>query len=145
MKEICLVACAASKRVAPAAARDLYVSPLFEKSRDYAERAFDRWYILSAKHGLLRPDERTEPYDETLNRVKRDQRRQWADCVLRDLLRRTRPGDVVTILAGRKYRDDLVPRLQEHGREVRIPMEGLRIGEQLSWLNSALRQSCGSK
>ena len=52
-----LVACVKEKLAAPAAARDLYVSPLFKKEREYAERAGLPWFILSAEHGLVAPDE----------------------------------------------------------------------------------------
>ncbi|WP_371863256.1 DUF6884 domain-containing protein [Nocardioides psychrotolerans] len=51
-----LVACVKAKAAAPAAARDSYVSPLFRKERDDAERSGLPWFILSAEHGLVAPD-----------------------------------------------------------------------------------------
>lgn len=40
-----------------------------------------------------------------------------------------------TILAGDRYREFLTPMLQARGVQVDVPMQGLRIGEQLRWLD----------
>ncbi|MCE2939855.1 MAG: DUF6884 domain-containing protein [Armatimonadota bacterium] len=40
-----------------------------------------------------------------------------------------------TILAGDRYREFLAPMLQARGVQVDVPMQGLRIGEQLRWLD----------
>ena len=45
----------------------------------------------------------------------------------------------VTFLAGRRYREFLEPSLRSRGLVVSIPIEGLRIGEQLRWLTGELR------
>ncbi len=45
----------------PSPAKDLYVSALFDKERAYAERTGIPWFILSAQHGLVAPDEVLEP------------------------------------------------------------------------------------
>jgi hypothetical protein len=64
---VALVSCVKSKRSAPTPACDLYTSPLFRHLRGYAEANADTWYILSAGHGLLRPDQVVAPYERTLN------------------------------------------------------------------------------
>jgi hypothetical protein len=63
---VALVSCAKAKRTQAAAAADLYVSPLFQKMAAFARATCSRWYILSAKHGLLSPDALIAPYDVTL-------------------------------------------------------------------------------
>ncbi len=45
----------------------------------------------------------------------------------------------VVFFAGQKYREHLEPRLRDAGIEVRVPMAGLAIGEQLAWLGRRLR------
>lgn len=65
---VAFVGCGAAKRDEPCAARDMYTSPFFILKRRYAEQ-FDDWYILSAKHGLLDPDEVIEPYDQSIEDV----------------------------------------------------------------------------
>jgi len=47
-------------------AKDLYVSTLFFGRRSFVERSCGQWWILSAEHGLVHPDEVLGPYDVTL-------------------------------------------------------------------------------
>jgi Family of unknown function (DUF6884) len=64
---ICLVSCVGLKQVNPAAAKDLYRSAWFINARSYAEGIGPDWFILSAKHGLVCPDDLIAPYEQTLN------------------------------------------------------------------------------
>jgi hypothetical protein len=131
---VALVSCVKSKRETAAAACDLYTSPLFRALRGYAEANADTWYILSAEHGLLRPDQHIAPYERTLNTMRQPERLAWAERVQQQLLRALPPGAEVIILAGMPYRENLVPFLREHGFSVRVPLEGLSFGRQLQRL-----------
>ena len=115
-------------------AKELYVSDWFRKARAYVERQGERWYILSAEHGLIFPDTVITPYDNTLNRASVRERCAWARRVMKGLKEVVAPGDRVVFIAGARYREFLVPELLRMGAEVEIPMEGMRIGEQLGWL-----------
>lgn len=137
MNRIVLIACASRKKVHPAPARDLYQSALFSKSLMYAEGGLkpDGILILSAKHYLLRPDEVVAPYDRTLNNMSAEEVRAWAETVLSQLDEAADlTDDKFIILAGAAYRKYLVPYLDN----VEVPLEGLRIGEQLRFLNEAI-------
>ncbi|HPO59114.1 MAG TPA: hypothetical protein PLV53_09745 [Anaerolineaceae bacterium] len=136
-KTIVLVACVSEKN-RRCAAKDLYTSDWFCKASAYARRSGDAWYILSAKHGLLDPNAEIDPYNETLNTMPAASRRAWAQRVLRSLEPLLKPGDVVVLLAGTKYREHLIEPLQRRGCRVEVPMAGLRIGEQLSWLKAQI-------
>ena len=133
-KAIFLVSCVAEKHDRPMAARDLYCSDLFEKARNFVERQGGRWFILSAKYGLVPPEEVIEPYNETLKDKTADERHRWANEVVQELKPHCPRGTTVVFLAGERYREFLVSALREFGTSIEIPMEGLRIGEQLSWL-----------
>lgn len=134
-RTIVLIACVGQKQGRPMPAQDLYTSAWFRKAAAYARRQADAWYILSAKHGLVLPENVIEPYDMTLNTMKPASRRTWALQALLRLYDKLKPGDRVIILAGKHYREFLVPSLEKWGCQVEIPLEGLRIGEQLSWFN----------
>ena len=135
MNTIVLVACVSQKLTHPAPAEFMYQSSWFLKARDFAYRYGDRWYILSAKYGLLPPDRIIEPYDKTLARgMSKVERLGWASNVLEQLAGCTSIHDELVFLAGQKYRDHLVSRLERRGYTVKVPMKGLRIGEQLAWL-----------
>ena len=114
-------------------------SPWFRKARTYADGTGQPWFILSAQYGLVHPDEMIAPYDLTLNTMPVVERRRWASRVLTQLEPHLNGIKSVTFLAGRRYREFLEPSLRSRGLVVSIPMEGLRIGEQLSWLTRELR------
>jgi hypothetical protein len=92
----------------------------------------DSIFILSAKYGLLRPEQEIDPYDVTLKDMSSRQAKEWAAGVLEQLgheadLR----SDHFIFLAGEKYRKYLTPRI----RSFEVPMTGLRVGEQLQYLS----------
>ena len=93
------------------------------------------WYILSAKHGLLDPGSTIDPYDETLKAMPVYRRRTWARGVIEDLAPHLIGVDTVTLFAGMAYREFLEPELHGRGLKLHIPMQGMRIGQQLSWLS----------
>lgn len=127
-----LVACSATKLPQAAPAQELYASDLFRKAAAYASRNYDRWMILSAQHHLVDPEQWLAPYDLTLTRLARCDRRLWGHHVALQLAARgfDRPGVTFFFHAGEAYRQELVYRLRAR---VVVPLEGLRIGEQLAW------------
>jgi hypothetical protein len=129
-----LVSCVSKKRPIVGRARDLYTSDWFLKARAYVERTGAPWYILSAEHGLLSPDEVIAPYERTLNTMPVDARRRWAERVLAQLSATVPEARHITFLAGLRYREFLGDLLMRAGIAIQVPMSGLRIGEQLSWL-----------
>ena len=128
----------AGKGTSPAPAKDLYVSSLFRKVRAYVEHIGQPWFILSAQYGLLHPDLMIEPYDYTLNGMRTAGRREWASEVLSQLTPRLEAVASVTFFAGQRYREFLEQPLRSRGLIVKVPMRGLKIGEQLQWLNQRL-------
>jgi len=135
---ISIVQCVSKKRDTPHLARDLYTSPLFVNAAAYAEKISDDWYIISAKYGLVHPTDFVEPYDVTLKDMSASERRKWAEQVFSTLKPLLNSTDTVVFLAGVKYRENLVKKVAALGCKVEIPMEGLRIGEQVSWLQKQL-------
>ena len=135
-----LVSCVGQKLASPSRAEDLYVSPWFKKARKFVELQETLWLILSAKYGLVAPSETIEPYELTLNTMKVADRKAWTARVTDQLKPLVQPETTIVILAGSRYRQYLVPWLVEEGCDVEIPMEGLGIGEQLSWLNRQLEE-----
>lgn len=138
-KRVALVSCAKSKRPCISAASDLYTSTLFRGMRRYAEQYADNWYILSAKHGVLAPTDRVAPYEKTLIKMLKSERDCWASRVRDQLLQLLPRATKVIVLAGQRYRADLIPQLEVQGFSVEIPMQGLKLGAQLKWLNEHTR------
>lgn len=132
MRKVVLISCVSRKRTRRCKARELYVSTLFKKNLQYAMKlAPHQIFILSAKHGLVELDDEIEPYDLTLNDLPTVEIKRWANSVLQQLAERTDlKQDQFIFLAGTKYRRYLIP----HLAHVDVPLEGLRIGEQLRQL-----------
>jgi cytoplasmic iron level regulating protein YaaA (DUF328/UPF0246 family) len=135
MKRIVLIACASKKKPYKTQAADLYDSELFRRSLAYARRLRpDAIYILSAKYGLLDPQEVIEPYNVTLNTMPAGEIRAWAGRVLAQLRSKADlRHDHFIILAGDKYRRYVLPHLASY----ELPLEGLPIGKQLQFLGPA--------
>lgn len=90
--------------------------------------------ILSAEYGLVDPEQVISPYEKTLNTMPIVARRQWAEKVGTQLGKTMPQLKRAVFLAGSRYREFLGDHLQHRGIIVEVPMEGLRIGEQLNWL-----------
>ncbi len=72
MKVLRVIACGSKKRKGFHKAKDLYLGGLFILARRWAEQSQGNWAILSAKHGLLFPDEIVESYDYTFKKAPKD-------------------------------------------------------------------------
>ncbi|MFC6964949.1 putative glycoside hydrolase family 15 protein [Halocatena marina] len=134
--EIGLVSCVKTKQNESAVPKNLYISDYFSKMRTFAEDHHDDWYILSAKHGLLDPDgPEIEPYDDTLRNASVGEKRAWAQNVyqqMRDDGFFTLETTLV-IHAGKDYYSEFLPYLEDDEVEVKIPTEGMGIGERKAW------------
>lgn len=137
MAKIVLISCVSKKRNYSCKARDLYISELFKKSLDYAEKVVkaDNIFILSAEYGLVPIEKVIAPYDKTLNNMNKIERLAWSNLVIEDLKQYIDiDNDEVIFLSGARYRDYIKP----HIKNVKVPLEGMRIGEQLSFLKESL-------
>jgi hypothetical protein len=131
-KKVVLISCVSRKRSQKSRVRDLYISTLFKLNLRYAEKLKpDDIYVLSAKHGLLSLNKEVMPYNQTLNEMSAAEVKSWAAKVIRQIKRVSDIENTKYIfLAGYRYRKYLLPALKDYA----IPLQGLKIGEQLSKL-----------
>ena len=137
-----LVSCTKSKQSYQCQAGTMYLpSALFRKAYDYSRRHYDSVGILSAKYGLLLPEEVIDPYELTLNRMGVTQRKRWADKVLNQIEEKIGLGNIreVYFHTGNKYREFLIPPLESMGISCIVPLEGLPLGLQLRWYDKKSR------
>jgi hypothetical protein len=134
-RDVTLIQCTNSKRSTNPddvfRARNLYdASDYFTKMRAWAESHDRPWYILSAKHGLVAPDEIIAPYDE--RGISKSQAVEIA-------LQITGLGfDTVHITAGRDYTEHLVPEIERDGVDVVNHFAGEPIGRRKQLLAEAV-------
>lgn len=147
MKNIVLVSCVAKKADVKEweyrPAKEMYVSPLFQKAFAYAESLNpDHIYILSAKHGLLEPDEQIRKYNESLYSKSAKERITWGDNVLNCLKSKgvDIKNDNFTFLTGKIYCKHLIGdgKIENYN----LAYKGLTgIGYILNFLNSKLNEN----
>ena len=155
---IALIGCGRRKRSHPSPARELYTGSLFQACRDWAETHADAYWIASAKHLIVAPDQVIEPYDLSLRVLDADTRRWRARQIQlhfrsrwRDFCRfeKGRSGFVVAedrprvvLLASRDYLFGFYEwreRLPGDSFEFETPLAGLGIGQQMAWLRQQVR------
>jgi hypothetical protein len=140
-----VVACCKTKLTREAPARILYQSHLFKLSVAYITRRCSTWVILSAKHGLVMPNQILEPYNLALGSLSADSRRKWAADVHEQLMQRFGDGCVYMAISGAHYRSALCgfsyvenPTFCGGGR-------GLSLGQLKRFLNNDLHGKQNSK
>lgn len=143
---IVLVGCGKEKVSYRTLAENLYTSSYFEKKRQWAVGFGGEWRILSAKHHLLDPHEKIEPYNISIDDLDIHAKWSWGHTVadqLDEYLDDRRVEEIV-VLAGKSYRQYVEDRLDEIaddlGIELVYPFEGTSgIGDQIGWLTTALK------
>lgn len=138
--KIGLVSCSKQKLDHACPARELYSkSALFRKALAYARAHYDQVFILSAKYGLVHPDQELEPYDQSLNDMDRDAIGTWAWMVYRQMEEAgllELPDMGLYFHAGKKYRKqlrDFVWANYRGGILIKVPLKGMGIGHQLAF------------
>src|SRR5258708_5083272 len=106
-RTVCIISCTAHKRDARMPAENLYSSDLFYKSRRFAQAHFDSWLILSAKHGLIKPDQIIEPYDCKLSSLSAPERAKLTKIVSRQASLLSLEDVRLTSICGEDY-DELL-------------------------------------
>lgn len=119
-------------------ARELYTGSLFKAKLRFAEKVEVKWYIVSAKFGLMDPNQVVTPYDRTMNDLSPIDRPLWAMRVVTKLIlklcRSKLPNDFTLHLhMGKEYCDSIRSFLYLAGFNVILPVEGLGQGEQMKW------------
>lgn len=136
---VALVSCVGKKKAVISPAFELYKSDWFLKADRYTQGKYDKRFVLSALHGLIDEDSRIEPYEKTLNTMPSSERRQWTDKVFCQILEALPQGAAIDVYAGSKYREKLVPMLEDAGYTVKLPLKGLGIGQQLAWFDKQIK------
>ena len=115
-----LVSCGKHKNNVTCRAKDLYNSSRFQKVRELAESCGARWYIISAKYGLLDPNSVIEPYDVCMEDCSAEYLKEWLRNIAGQL---STFGEETTfaVIADADYSGRIVPLLNSEGFSVIAP------------------------
>ena len=134
-----LIACSKTKGSHRDLARNIYISPLYRKSVLATKAWGVPFSILSAKHGLLGPDELIEPYKLTLKGKSISFKSQWAARVTTQIHEQLDSQKHLIVLAGDDYLQPLLATPTDRPPNYFIPMKGLSLGNRLAFLNQCTR------
>ena len=134
---IALIGCVKSKNKGIHKACDLYNSPLFKYQLEYAKKKTNNIYILSAKYGVLKLDDKIRDYEQTLNNMSDKQIKEWSFKVYNQL---TELGvskkDKIIFLCEKNY----YKYLKKIFTNNKIPFENQPLGKRLSLLKKELNK-----
>jgi len=136
LKSLGLVSCTKRKRNYRCKAYEMYsASDLFRKAYAYAVKNHDFVVILSAKYGVLFPDDEIEPYNQTLNNMSADEIKEWSEKVFSQMKQRLdlKNFNKALFYTGKKYRQYLIQKLENIGIQCEVPLKNLGIGKQKAW------------
>jgi hypothetical protein len=109
----------------PMPAGQLFASPGFARARDAAVRAGLPWFVLSAKHGLLHPEDVVGPSDEQIGDRSAGYRTAWGEWVVAQLAERVRlDGVTVEVHGGVDFAQPLRQPLARRGAALELPLPG---------------------
>lgn len=93
---------------------------------------------MSAKFGLLTPEDVIGPYDVYLADQSPAYRKAWGEFVTAQLDQKQSElrGRTIEVHAGAAYVEPLRAPLAARGASLTVPLAHLRQGEQLAWYNS---------
>ena len=97
-----LLPCGRLKRDTPIAARRLYIGQLFRKQMEWIERNCSIWYIISAKYGVVLPEQVIRPYNLQLTMIDHQARINWG-CGVRGVLCQWHPHACFLSVMGKTY------------------------------------------
>ena len=129
-----LLGCVKTKLEHGAPAKDLYSSQLWRGRRRYAESTGRRWFVLSACHGLVDPEQFLEPYNLALSALPAVERRAWGEHVVEQLSERVPlEGALFEVHAGSHYRIAIGEPLRRRRAQMTVPLAGLKFAHQVAW------------
>ena len=140
-RAIGLVAASKRRRGGIARARDQFdPSPVFRRARDFCERAYSEWYILSATYLLIPPQQVIGAGEPALRMLNAAERVAWAESVAGQLrLRVGRSAEPLTFVlyASQRYTELLMRAAPDIAFET--PLSGMSFVGRLHWYDDRLR------
>jgi hypothetical protein len=134
---IVLISCSKSKLTERAPARELYTGTLFKKAVTWAERHGYEWFVISALHGLVTPEQTIAPYNYSLkDRRGSRERESWAYLAISaHLTTHVAKGSHAFLIMPELYRRYIQHELDRQSITYTNPLQHLAIGEQMRWLD----------
>lgn len=131
------IGCSKSKESKTDKAEDLYTGDLFKKSLAIAKGFKNaRIYILSSKHGLVKLDDRLQPYDDYISDKSAEENESWAEEVISQMKHsHINFNDKTYFFCGEDYYRNLIDKFSDAE-----PVFYKDFGHSLKKLNSIMKK-----
>ena len=117
---IALVMCGKHKKRGFHQARNLYTSERFQRNFREASKMCEKVFILSAKHGLLKPKKYIWNYDRSLDDLFSKERLNWSQKVVQSIMEISDSKDTIHIFAEPIYYEDIQKLLDSKGYTILV-------------------------
>ncbi len=125
VSRVVLIGSSGETAAAPVPVADLFLSAGFAHAREHAVCSGRPWFVLSAKHGLLEPDDVVAPYDLELGDASTAYRSAWGEWVAAQLGERVQLlGATVEVYGGVGFAQPLRQPLARRGAALELPLPG---------------------
>ncbi len=122
---VVLIGSSGATAAAPVRVADLFQSAGFTRAREHAVSSGLPWFVLSAKHGLLEPDDVVAPYALELGDSSTVYRSAWGEWVAAQLGERVQlAGATVEVYGGVDFAQPLRQPLARRGAALELPLPG---------------------
>ena len=115
-------------------AKDAYIGNLFKLAKELVTKLNASWWIISAKYGILAPNEEIENYNIHIKQSKLTPEIIKKQLIEKGIVNYKR----IIILASTKYCELIEKAAKELGISVKTPLKGLPLGKMLSKLKKML-------
>ena len=122
---VVLIGSSGATAAGPVRVADLFRSAGFVRAREHALHSQLPWFVLSAKHGLLEPDDVVAPYFLELGDSSTVYRSAWGEWVAAQLGERVQlAGATVEVHGGVDFAQPLRQPLARRGAALELPLPG---------------------
>ena len=126
MQSIFIINCSKEKLNYPIKASDMYCSERFILSKKIAKKQGNKWYVLSAKYGLISPDTIIEPYDISVNDWSEKEKKEYASKVIKQISDYGIGKDRLVFLCNSPYTNDILKKLEKKKCQIVAPFFHLK-------------------
>ena len=116
------------------------ISHVFRRARDFCEREYGEWYILSTQYYLLAPNQVIGSGEPPLVTLQAAERQAWAERVAQQMRERGERSvePIVFVLYGSQRYAELLTRAAPFAT-FELPLAGMSLRDRLHWYDERLQ------
>lgn len=130
---VAVISCGRRKNNFRTQAKNLYTGNLFIAARKFCECNYSDWIILSAKYGVLFPEQMVEPYDLFIDDFTEDEKINWSNTVANKIMKMFDSNKTIDFYTSKNYQKYVIPILTRGGYSTTENLNNLRVALKTKW------------